>query len=86
MRTYTYSEARQQFAAVLDQAKRDGAVCIRRQDGSAFVLQPMLTSASPLDVPCVKSRLARGELVELLRGERERAGEKVGEKRATRER
>jgi hypothetical protein len=81
MRTYTYSEARQQFAAVLDQAKREGAVCIRRQDGSTFVLQPMLTAASPLDVPGVKSRLARGELVELLRSERERAGEKTSRRR-----
>jgi hypothetical protein len=80
MRTYTYSEARQQFAAVLDQAKRDGAVCIRRQDGSSFVLQPMAATGSPLDVPGVRSRLRRGELTELLRSERERAGEKVGVK------
>jgi hypothetical protein len=81
MRTYTYSEARQQFAAVLNQAKRDGAVCIRRQDGSSFVLQPMAATGSPLDVPGVRSRLRRGELTELLRSERERAGESTSRRR-----
>ena len=40
MRVYTYSEARQNLASVLDVAQRDGAVRIRRRDGQSFVLQP----------------------------------------------
>lgn len=77
MRTYTYSEARQRLARLLDQARREGRVLIRRQDGSTFVLQPVTPAASPLDVPGVRSRLARGELVEVLQAERARAGATV---------
>ena len=77
MKTYTYSEARQRLAQLLDQARREGQVRIRRQDGSTFVLQPVTTADSPLDVPGVRSRLRRGELVELLHAERARAGEAV---------
>lgn len=37
---YTYSEARQNLAAVLEQAAREGEVRIRRWDGRIFVLRP----------------------------------------------
>lgn len=77
MRTYTYSEARQRLATLLDQARREGRVQIRRQDGSTFVLQPVAAVRSPLDVPGVASRLRAGELVKLVREERERAGATV---------
>lgn len=77
MRTYTYSEARQRLATLLDQARREGRVQIRRQDGSTFVLQSVEAVKSPLDVPGVTSRLRTGELVDIVRGERERAGDSV---------
>ena len=77
MKTYTYSEARQRLATLLDQARREGQVQIRRQDGSTFVLQPVVSDRSPLDVPGVRSRLRRGELVELVREERERSGDRI---------
>ncbi len=75
MKTYPYSEARQRLARLLDQARREGRVQIRRQDGSTFVLQPVTPAESPLDVPGVRSRLRPGELVGLIRAERARAGE-----------
>lgn len=77
MRTYTYSEARQRLATLLDQARMEGEVQIRRQDGSTFVLRPVVAARSPLDVPGVRSTLRRGELVELVREERARSGERV---------
>ena len=77
MKTYTYSEARQWLARLLDQARREGQVQIRRQDGSTFLLQPVVSAASPLDVPGVRTRLARGELVALVREERDRSGERI---------
>ena len=77
MKTYTYSEARQRLAALLDQARREGQVLIRRQDGSTFVLQPVVSDRSPLDVPGVRTRLRRGELVKMIREERERSGDQV---------
>ncbi|MEO5824324.1 MAG: type II toxin-antitoxin system Phd/YefM family antitoxin [Gemmatimonadales bacterium] len=79
MKTYTYSEARQRLASLLDQAGRDGRVQIRRQDGSTFVLQPVITTDSPLDVPGVRSALKRGELVDLIREERAGAGDRIVE-------
>jgi PHD/YefM family antitoxin component YafN of YafNO toxin-antitoxin module len=54
MKSYTFSEARQNFAAILEQARRDGAVRIQRRDGQSFVLIPETQKASPLDVPGVQ--------------------------------
>ena len=51
MKSYTFSEARQNFAAILEQARRDGAVRIQRRDGQSFVLTPEPEKASPLDIP-----------------------------------
>lgn len=77
MRTYTYSEARQRLADLLDQARRDGRVLIRRRDGTTFALQPVTMERSPLDVPAVSARLKRGELVDLVRGERIASGRRL---------
>ncbi len=55
MKSYTFSEARQNFAAVLEQARRDGAVRIQRRDGQSFVLTPEPQKASPLDIPGIIS-------------------------------
>lgn len=73
MKTYTYSQARQRLASLLDEARREGKVQIRRQDGSTFLLQPVTDDRSPLDVPGVRSRLRPGELVAIIRAERERS-------------
>ena len=77
MKSYTYSEARQRLAALLDQARREGAVEIRRRDGTTFVLRPVLCEGSPLDVPGVPTALRRGELVEIIREERAGSGSRV---------
>ena len=77
MKTYTYSEARQRLATLLDQARREGRVQIRRQDGSTFLLQPVTAPRSPLDVPGVGSAFRPGELVALVREERARSGGRV---------
>jgi Antitoxin Phd_YefM, type II toxin-antitoxin system len=47
VKSYTFSEARQNFAAVLEQARRDGAVRIQRRDGQSFVLTPEPFTCSP---------------------------------------
>ncbi|MGH2359973.1 MAG: type II toxin-antitoxin system Phd/YefM family antitoxin [bacterium] len=73
MKVYTYSEARQRLASVLDQSRRDGKVQIRRRDGQLFVLQPVAAPGSPLDVPAVKAKLRPGELADLIREGRESA-------------
>ena len=67
MKEYTYSEARQRFSSLLDRAKREGAVRIRRRDGQIFVLKPERNPRSPLDVPGIKLDIGRDEIVELIR-------------------
>ncbi len=42
------AKARQQLATLLDIARREGNVQIRRRDGQLFVLQPAPTSGSPV--------------------------------------
>ncbi len=74
MRTYTYSQARQQLSALLDEAKKEGSVAIRRRDGSLFVLKPDASNrASGLDVEGVDLGLTRDEIVDLVRAGRERS-------------
>jgi len=71
MKVYTYSQARQRLASLLNEARRDGKVQIRRRDGQMFVVQPAPTSRAALDVPGVKAKLPAGELAEILRETRE---------------
>ena len=71
MKVYTYSEARQRLASLLEQSRREGQVQIRRRDGQLFVVQPAVGASSPLDVPGIRARLRSGELVALLQESRE---------------
>lgn len=72
MKSYTFSEARQNFAAILEQARRDGAVRIQRRDGQSFVLTPETQKASPLDIPGIQlSRpMTQQELLESIQESR----------------
>lgn len=71
MKVYTYSEARQRFARVLDDARREGTVHIRRRGGEVFVVQPIRAPRSPLDVRGVRAKLPPGELLDIMREIRE---------------
>ena len=51
MKVYTYSDARQRLATLLEQSRREGQVRIRRRDGQIFVVLPVAGIDSPLDVP-----------------------------------
>jgi len=73
MKSYTYSEARGNFATVLDEAERDGAVEVRRRDGTVFRIVPERKSReSPLDVKGVKLGVSTADLVAIVREGRER--------------
>ncbi len=47
MLVVTYSEARQNFASVLDKSKNEGAVLVKRADGSVFRISPETSESSP---------------------------------------
>jgi hypothetical protein len=70
MKIYSYSKARQQFATMLNEARRDGQVQIRRRDGQVFVVSPAKPTHSPLEVPGVSARLTREDIVRLVRQSR----------------
>jgi hypothetical protein len=72
MITYTYSEARQNLSSLLDKAQKEGEILIKRRDGSYFIVQPLKTSKSPLDVPGVSLNLTAEEIVSSIRETRER--------------
>ncbi len=67
MKEFTYSEARQRLASLLEKARREGAVRIRRRDGQVFVLRPERQTGSPLDVPSLNLRISRDDLLAAVR-------------------
>ena len=85
MKVYSFSEARQQFAELLNRARRDGGVEIRRRDGDAFVVRPATRRGSPLDVPGVDAGLSRAEIVNLVRESRRSTARFLSEPRAPRQ-
>jgi antitoxin Phd len=76
MEVYTYSEARQKLARVLEKAGSTGKVLIRRKDGRTFALVPEQMPASPLDVPSVKADISTKEIVAMVRAGRQRGKER----------
>ena len=76
MKVYTYSEARQNLASLLEEARRGGLVQIRRRDGQTFDLRPSprrATKKSPLDVPGVRLGLSRKEILKFIHESRRSA-------------
>lgn len=71
MEVYTFSEARGNFATVLDNAKKQGSVRIRRRDGQSFIITPEKHKNSPLDVEGIKLNLSSDEIVDFIREGRE---------------
>ena len=73
MKVYTYSQARQMLTKLLDDARRDGQVQIKRRDGQTFVIKPVEEKGSPLDVAGVTTDISLDELNQAVRESRERS-------------
>jgi hypothetical protein len=71
MKMYTYTQAREQLAAVLEEAKREEVV-IRRRNGDQFNITPRRPQASPFDVPSVQTRATTQDILDAIRESRER--------------
>lgn len=65
MKVFSFSEARQRFAEVLDLA-RDEDVLIKRRNGEAFILRRQRQPLSPLDVPGVKTKASTRDILDAL--------------------
>ena len=72
MVVYTYSEARQNLASLLDRAAKEGEVRIRRKDGQTFIVKLEIRADSPLDVKAVDLGVTTDEIVRIIREGRER--------------
>jgi len=72
MREYSFTEARQHFASLLEEAKKEGVVCIKKRDGESFYLKPVVPKKSPLDVNGVDLEISSEEIVDIIRKGRER--------------
>ncbi len=72
MKEYSFTQARQHFASILDEAKKEGVVCIKKRDGESFYIRPAKPKKSPLDVKGVDLGVTSSEIVETIRKGRER--------------
>ncbi len=67
MTIYTFTQARQNFATVLNEAQKEGEVIIKRKNGSEFVIKPFKKTKSPLDVKGIRLSLSADEIVDTVR-------------------
>lgn len=77
MQVFTYSEARQKLARLLDEAASSGKALIRRRDGRTFAVTPERSARSPLDVPGIDTDVTTQEILDYLREGRERGNKLV---------
>lgn len=72
MRSFTYSEARQNLASLLDLAQTED-VEIRRKDGSVFVLRAKAPSKrSPFDVRGIQTKATTNDILVAVQESREK--------------
>jgi hypothetical protein len=73
MKIYTYSQAREKLADILEESKSEEVV-IRRRKGDMFSIAPKSPRLrSPFDVPSLRKGITRKEILEAIRESRERA-------------
>ncbi len=73
MKVYTYSEARQRLADVLNIARSEEVV-IKRRGGEAFSIIFKKSKKSPFDVPGIQTKATTKDILEAVRESRERFG------------
>lgn len=72
MKSFTYSEARQNLSEILVLAQKE-EVEIRRKDGSVFSLKSKRgKSKSPFDVPGVKNSATTADVLDAIKASRQR--------------
>jgi hypothetical protein len=72
MRIFTFSEARQKLASLLDTVRLEGEVRIRRKDGTVYAIKQITQEGSPLEVKSIQASLSADEIVDFVREGRER--------------
>ena len=71
MKVYTFTQAREHLATVLEEARRQ-EVIIRRRNGDQFSIVLRRHGTSPFDVPAVRTRATTQDILDAIRESRER--------------
>jgi len=66
MIVYTYSEARQNLASLLEKAAEEGEVRIKRKDGRVFIVKVQPRADSPLNVKGIDLGITTDEIVQFI--------------------
>ena len=74
MKVYTYSEARQRLAHVLNIARNEEVV-IKRRGGETFSIVFRKSKKSPFNVPGIKTKATTKDILAAIRESRERFSE-----------
>ena len=74
MKVYTYSEARQRLADLLNIARRE-EVGIKRRGGETFSIIFKKSKKSPFDVPGIQTKATTKDILAAVRESRERFAE-----------
>ncbi|HCX90014.1 MAG: prevent-host-death protein [Deltaproteobacteria bacterium CG12_big_fil_rev_8_21_14_0_65_43_10] len=74
MKVYTYSEARQRFAEVLNIAREEDVI-IKRRGGETFTIIFKKTPKSPFDIPGIKTKATTQDILEAIKDSRESIAE-----------
>ncbi|TSA45890.1 MAG: type II toxin-antitoxin system Phd/YefM family antitoxin [Deltaproteobacteria bacterium] len=74
MKVYTYSEARQRFAEVLNIARKE-EVIIKRRGDETFSVNFRKKSKSPFDIPGIKTKATTNDILAAIKDSRERMAE-----------
>jgi hypothetical protein len=70
MTVITYSNARQNFASLLNLASKSGEVLIKRRDGTVFSLKLSDRKRSPLDIKGISTKITTDEIMDIIRESR----------------
>ena len=72
MKQFNFTEARNNFASVLETARQEGIICISKRDGESFYITPVKPKKSPLDIKGVDLGLSSEDIVSLVNEGKER--------------
>ncbi len=75
MKVYTYSQARQNLAEILNRSK-DEEVVIRRRGGDSFSVVPRAREGSPFDVPGIRTRATTADILSAVKDSRAKTSQK----------
>ncbi len=73
MKVYTYSQAREKLATILEESKTEEVVIKRRKGDSYTIIPRSQRRRSPFDVAGLNKGLSKDEIVDAIRESRERA-------------